>query len=99
MSLVFVTMFFFVFDVLIHVDDVMAGLILSLKILDPWLLPSACPHRAYTRALKIEKSLTLPIPVGGGAVDTNDWCISIGKLPPGTGLPRNSVVRITPDMY
>ena len=30
---------------------------------------------AYTRALKSEKSLSLPIPVGGGAVDTNDWCI------------------------
>ena len=30
---------------------------------------------AYTRALKSEKSLSLPIPVGGGAVDTNDWYI------------------------
>ena len=42
------------------------------------MLPSACPHRAgLTRALKSEKSLSLPIPVGGGggAVDTNDWCI------------------------
>ena len=35
--------------------------------------------RAYTRALKSEKSLSLPIPIGGGAVDTNDWCIS-GRL-------------------
>ena len=32
--------------------------------------------RAYTRALKIEKSLSPPIPVGGGAVSTNDWCIT-----------------------
>ena len=31
--------------------------------------------RAYTRALKSEKSLSPPIPVGGGAVDTNYWCI------------------------
>ena len=30
--------------------------------------------RPYTRALKSEKSLSPPIPVGG-AVDTNDWCI------------------------
>ena len=30
---------------------------------------------AYTRALKSEKSLSPPIPVGGEAVDTNDWCI------------------------
>ena len=37
MSLVFVTMFFLVFNVLILVDDVMAGPILSLKILDPCL--------------------------------------------------------------
>ena len=34
------------------------------------LLPSA-----YTRALKNEKSLSPPIPVGEGALDTNDWCI------------------------
>ena len=32
---------------------------------------------AYTRALKSEKSLSTSIPVGGGAVDTNDWCITI----------------------
>ena len=31
---------------------------------------------AYTRALKSENSLSPPIPVGGGAVDTNDWCIN-----------------------
>ena len=31
----------------------------------------------YTRALKSEGSLSPPIPVGGGAVDTNDWCIRI----------------------
>ena len=31
--------------------------------------------RAYTRALKSEGSLSPPIPVGGGAVDTNDGCI------------------------
>ena len=38
MSLVFATMFFFlVFDVLILVDDVMAGPILGLKFLDPCL--------------------------------------------------------------
>ena len=36
MSLVFVTMLFLVFDVLILVDDVMAGPILGLKFLDPW---------------------------------------------------------------
>ena len=30
---------------------------------------------AYTRALKSETSLSPPIPVGGGGVDTNDWCI------------------------
>ena len=32
--------------------------------------------RAYTRALKSEKALSPPITVGGGAVDTNDWCIT-----------------------
>ena len=31
---------------------------------------------AYIRALKNEGSLSPPIPVGGGAVDTNDWCIT-----------------------
>ena len=37
---------------------------------------SLSPHGgAYTRALKSKKSLSPPIPVGGGAVDTNDWCI------------------------
>ena len=30
---------------------------------------------AYTMALKNKKSLSPPIPVGGGAVDTNDWSI------------------------
>ena len=30
---------------------------------------------AFTRALKSENSLSPPTPVGGGAVDTNDWCI------------------------
>ena len=30
---------------------------------------------AYTRARKSEESLSQPIPVGGGAVDTYDWCI------------------------
>ena len=30
---------------------------------------------AYTRALKSEESLSPPIPIGAGAVDTNDWCI------------------------
>ena len=32
--------------------------------------------KAYTRALKSEKALSPPIPVGGGAMDTNDWCIT-----------------------
>ena len=32
---------------------------------------------AYTRALKNEKTLSPPLPVGGGAVDTNDWCITL----------------------
>ena len=27
------------------------------------------------RALKSEKSLSPPIPVGGGGMDTNEWCI------------------------
>ena len=37
---------------------------------------SVSPHGgAYTRALKSEESLSPPIPVGGGAVDINDWCI------------------------
>ena len=56
------------------------------------LLPSAWPHRAghipgwymphpvgisCGRALKIEKSLSPSIPLGGGwGVNTNDWCIS-----------------------
>ena len=31
---------------------------------------------AYTRALESEKSLSPPIPVGEGVVDTNDWCIN-----------------------
>ena len=30
---------------------------------------------AYTRALKSEKSLSPPIPIGGQPLDTNDWCI------------------------
>ena len=30
---------------------------------------------AYIRAVKSEGSLSPPIPVGGGAVDTNDLCI------------------------
>ena len=38
MSLVFATMIFLVFDVLILVDDVMAGPILVLKFLDPWFV-------------------------------------------------------------
>ena len=43
------------------------------------LLPSACPHRAgLIPGLWKVKSLSTPIPVGGGAVDKNDWCISIG---------------------
>ena len=44
MSLVFVTMliFFLVFDVLILVDDVMAGPILGLKFLDPCHKVSGC---------------------------------------------------------
>ena len=32
---------------------------------------------AYSRALKAEKSYSTPFPVGGGAVVTNDWCITI----------------------
>ena len=36
---------------------------------------------AYTRALKVEKSLSSPIPVGGGVVDTNDWCIMLFSKP------------------
>ena len=32
--------------------------------------------KPHTRALKSEKSLSPPIPVGGGTVDTNDWCIT-----------------------
>ena len=48
-----------------------------------WGLEQGCNHQLvpavqglrYTRALKSEKSLSPPIPVGGGAVDTNDWCI------------------------
>ena len=39
---------------------------------------------AYTRALKSEKTLSPPIPVVGGAVDTNDWCI-ISQPSPGGG--------------
>ena len=36
----------------------------------------ACPHDGGGGgALKSEKSLSPPISVGGGAVDTNDWCI------------------------
>ena len=31
---------------------------------------------AYSRALKAEKSLSPPFPVGGGAVVTNDLCIT-----------------------
>ena len=39
--------------------------------------PQGGPH---TRALKSEMSLSQPIPVGGGAVDTNDWCIILYVL-------------------
>ena len=28
-----------------------------------------------------EKSLSPPIPVGGGAVDSNDWCITVKAQP------------------
>ena len=31
---------------------------------------------AYSKALKAEKSSSPPSPVGGGAVVTNDWCIT-----------------------
>ena len=43
------------------------------------LLLSACPHRVGLipiKALKKYKSLSPPIPVGGGVVNTNDCCIS-----------------------
>ena len=30
---------------------------------------------AHSSALKAEKSQSLPVPVGGGALVTNDWCI------------------------
>ena len=41
------------------------------------LLSSAFTHRAaYKRALESENPLSPPIPIGGGAVDTNDWCIN-----------------------
>ena len=30
----------------------------------------------YSRELKAEKSQSLPLPVGWGAVGTNDWCIN-----------------------
>ena len=38
------------------------------------MIPSACPHRAgLIPGLWKVKSI---IPVSGGAVDTNDWCIN-----------------------
>ena len=41
------------------------------------LLPSACSHRAgLIPGLWKVKIIIPPIPVGGGAVDTNDWCIN-----------------------
>ena len=41
------------------------------------LLSSACPHRAaLIPGLWKVKPLSPPIPVGGGAEDTNDWCIN-----------------------
>ena len=41
------------------------------------LLPSACPHKAgLIPGLWKVKIIIPPIPVGGGAVDTNDWCIN-----------------------
>ena len=49
MSLVFVTMFFLVFDVLIHVDDIMAGPILGLKFLDPWYCHIVTTNTVYHR--------------------------------------------------
>ena len=33
----------------------------------------------HTSALKSEKSLSRPIPVCGGAVVTNDWCITYNR--------------------
>ena len=39
-------------------------------------LPPGVGGGAYSRALKAKKSLSPPFPVGGGAVVTNDWCIS-----------------------
>ena len=41
------------------------------------LLSSACPHRAgLLPGLWKVKLLSPPIPVGGGALDTNDCCIN-----------------------
>ena len=36
--------------------------------------------RDLSRALILEMLLSPPIPVGGGPVETNDWCISITKV-------------------
>ena len=41
------------------------------------MLPSVCPNRVgLIPGLWKVKSLSPPIPVGGGAVDTNDWSIN-----------------------
>ena len=57
--------------------------------------------RDYTRALKSEKSLSLPIPVGVGAVDTNDWCISEAPTcqPPGDHIPDSQGLLPYPHGY
>ena len=41
------------------------------------LLPSACPQRAGLIPGLWKVKIIIPThPVGGGAVDTNDWCIN-----------------------
>ena len=44
-------------------------------------LPPVCllGGGAHSRALKAEKLLSPPFPVGGGAVLTNDWCMCFSK--------------------
>ena len=67
------------------------------------LVPSACPHRAYIMALKSEGSLYPPIPVGGGAVDTNDSRIILQSflhvvnlaVPHGSAFTLRTVIELS----
>ena len=61
-------------------------------------------YRAFSRAVMDEKSLSPLFPVGGGAVVTNDWCITdleTGKqaIAVALNLPDNDEHTITEKVF